>query len=1067
MTTTQQQLDHYFQQINTIILRRQHPDTGLLPASTAITTHGDYTDAWVRDNVYSILPVWGLALAYRRLEDTTQQDRIDELEQSVIRLMRGLLMAMMKQSAKVERFKVTQAIEDALHAKYSTATGDTVVGDAQWGHLQLDATSLFLLMLAQMTGSGLRMIDNTDEINFVQNLIYYISRAYRTPDYGIWERGNKLNHGLPELNASSVGMAKAALESLNGFNLFGPDGNQRSVVHVISDSVARMRITLESLLPRESGSKEVDAALLSIIGFPAFSVEDEALIERTNEAIINKLAGRYGCKRFLRDGHQSVIEDTNRLHYDPEELQQFAHIESEWPLFFTYLLLNALFRNDMEQAKQYLSQLQGLTVEREGNALLPELYYVPAELIEAERAEPQSQPRLPNDNIPLVWAQGLYLLGQMMLDGWLTPADIDPLGRRFRLGQSFGTQVKVAWLAEDEAVQRHLQQHGIISQTLAEIAPLEVRQVVELASVYAQVGKNQRLQLSGRPMRRLRGLAIARVFRLDDKCMIFLPRFQDPHSFYLNLDSRLLSERLTAEIAYIQRHWENPPHPVMPVLMTAALLADPDSAYLCDWMKALAAGQVPELTVEVGLFTELLPELNCEHIEYLHDFQFAPVGWSPSFLPVCELQMNVQSSQPLTADAAFQLAQHDIYTMITLLHNTSNLYEQIHLLSLLWRHKGGEFEAPMTTVRTLTEQLYQHACALRVWAVVRRAAGLLGVYDAGLEDAVADIIVHQRQVQVGRAYSDQTLITAPLNNRKIVQKIRHDGRLEEWAIVQEVVLCFSHLLKTKPQLLEGMLTLRAAYMMLLMTSELARTQQLAQDAAFERLLSLSPYQLLQLLEKVLARYSQCRDQLFSLEALHLHNPLSSEGLHWVRFPAEANDQEVQTADWHHWRETDGAAGRLSDVFYDAIWHVLKQAASLVIGDKLDSLNRLDSALIQSEMTHSEKNFGLHIEHLLNKIQAPDYRHLNIEAILALSAIMNANPQLYIEDSLVLDVLIGHAVRLAWLKAYADSAAQYEQQRSAAWEAFYQLPPHEVANAIMEAFAFLIHGELETDVLSTA
>lgn len=27
-------------------------------------------------------------------------------------------------------------------------------------------------------------------------------------DYGIWERGDKLNHGLPELNASSIGMAK-------------------------------------------------------------------------------------------------------------------------------------------------------------------------------------------------------------------------------------------------------------------------------------------------------------------------------------------------------------------------------------------------------------------------------------------------------------------------------------------------------------------------------------------------------------------------------------------------------------------------------------------------------------------------------------------------------------------------------------------------------------------------------------------------------------------------------------------------------------------------------------------
>ena len=47
----QARLEYFYQQIKTIILTRQNPITGLLPASTAITAHGDYTDAWVRDNV--------------------------------------------------------------------------------------------------------------------------------------------------------------------------------------------------------------------------------------------------------------------------------------------------------------------------------------------------------------------------------------------------------------------------------------------------------------------------------------------------------------------------------------------------------------------------------------------------------------------------------------------------------------------------------------------------------------------------------------------------------------------------------------------------------------------------------------------------------------------------------------------------------------------------------------------------------------------------------------------------------------------------------------------------------
>ena len=68
--------------------------------------------------------------------------------------MRGLLRSMMLQVNKLEKFKHTQNPRDCLHAKYSSKTGKVVVGDTQWGHLQIDATSLYILALAQMTASG-------------------------------------------------------------------------------------------------------------------------------------------------------------------------------------------------------------------------------------------------------------------------------------------------------------------------------------------------------------------------------------------------------------------------------------------------------------------------------------------------------------------------------------------------------------------------------------------------------------------------------------------------------------------------------------------------------------------------------------------------------------------------------------------------------------------------------------------------------------------------------------------------------------------------------------------------
>ena len=331
-----QRLQELDAQIDRVVLRRQHPITGLLPASTANTVHGNYGDAWVRDCVYSIQCVWGLALAHRRLSGATT--RVFELEQRVLQLMRGLLNAMLRQAHKVERFKHSLEPLDALHAKYDTGSGEPVVPDDGWGHLQLDATALFLLQLAQLTRSGLVVVQTSHERDFIQNLVYYVARAYRVRDYGIWERGDKGNHGLPERNASSIGLVKAALEALEGLDLYGPHGNGQCSLHIPHDAIVRLRRALTGLLPRESASKEVDAACLSVIGYPAWAVEDLALVERTRSKIRTELGGPYGYKRFRRDGHQTVVEDHNRLHYEREELAQFEHIECEWPLFLAYEL---------------------------------------------------------------------------------------------------------------------------------------------------------------------------------------------------------------------------------------------------------------------------------------------------------------------------------------------------------------------------------------------------------------------------------------------------------------------------------------------------------------------------------------------------------------------------------------------------------------------------------------------------------------------------------------------------------------------------------------------------------
>ncbi len=1044
-------LDTYYSQADAIILARQNPITGLLPASTAITVHGDYTDAWVRDNVYSILAVWGLALAYRRNDE--DEGRAYHLEQSVVKLMRGLLTAMMKQSGKVESFKQTLNPLDALHAKYNTTTGEAVVGDADWGHLQLDATALFLLMLAQMTASGLRIVFTLDEVDFVQNLAHYLGRAHHTPDYGIWERGHKMNEGRAEVNASSVGMAKAALEALSGLDLFGGHGGAASVVHVPADDIAGARQTLEALLPRESESKETDAALLSVIGYPAYAVEDLELVKRTRADIVNKLQGRHGCKRFLRDGHQTVVEDHQRMHYEAGELARFEHVESEWPLFFTYLLLDGAVRGSRAQTEHYFKRLDDLLIMQDGEALLPELYYVPADRIEAEKAEPGSQDRVANDNLPLVWAQSLYLLGNLLRDGLLQPGDIDPLNRSERVGRSRSPVIQVALLTEDSTVQRKLRRHGIQTQTLAQIRPVQVRQSAQLVKALSQLGANQALGLSGRPLHGLGSLITSQVFELGGgETCVFLPPFLKPRDFYLHLDNSLLTAKLKAELGYIHRHWDQPGEPLVTLLISTPMLQAGGHEVLLDLLRGLQNGSYQDIPVRTGRLQDMLPAAGRAQLNLPADILFteppmenrAAVNLVPNWG-----HYRVPTDSQLVA----WRQEADTTNLQAQLDATENPFKQIELLGVLWQRLGPDAHAGAdTSLRQRVEVLYAQACRARAWTIIRQAAGLLGKFDDDLETAVADIVVRQHRLALDRVYNNESVIVRPLGLGEIADRINHLGCADprERVLTQEILLMLAMLVKAEPERFRGILTLRTWQWLTLLTNRLAREHNLDQGDAFDRLLSLSPSEIFEHLRWISAPVKGRNRVTFLTNWRH---DTESAALKPVRF-TRANDP-AGVEDWTAWRENHGVLTRVPEDFYSQVWQLLRQFHGLVVGDQLDGRNYLDSATLLADTTPAEKGFALRVDQVLNNIQVPQYRQLSIEALQTLFAISQANPSLLIDADLVLDVLIETAVQLHWAEQYPAQNVLDEWSEAKAWENFYASPPHRVANALVAALKKLL------------
>ena len=1017
-------------EIDAVVISRQHPISGLLPASTAHTVHGNYGDAWVRDCVYSIQCVWGLALAHRRLGGASR--RAFELEQRVLQLMRGLLGSMLRQAAKVERFKTSLAPLDAIHAKFDTATGDPVVPDDGWGHLQLDATALFLLQLAQLTRSGLVVVQSSHERDFIQNLVYYVARAYRVADYGIWERGDKGNHGLPERNASSIGMVKAALEALEGLDLYGPHGDGSCCLTIPHDAIVRLRRALQSLLPRESASKEVDSACLAVIGYPAWAVEDERLVARTRAKIRSELGGAYGYKRFRRDGHQTVVEDVTRLHYEREELAQFEHIECEWPLFIAYELITACCEERWSEARRWRQRLRELSVEANGVALLPELYLVPAGALEAERRNPGSQPRQANENVPLLWTQSLTWLADLLLQGLIEPADLDPSHRR-RPAPLGAAEVLVALAPADAGIAAALREAGLP----VDGAGPRVAGSRELAQRLAAVGANRRLGLGGHPSVRMETMATARLYRQGHELIAFLPAVLEDNTFYLADDPQQLVDSVASELRLLRRHWRGPGSPLLLIPVATGPFRHDPAAFI-ELGQQLQSGVLEGVPVQLSGLGELVSQAS------VVDLPAQAVASCDLWPRQHTLLPPSLSGAPLTARQEQELEEIPVADLAERLWHSTSLPEQAEVLELLGRRLGpnarlqGPQQGAPVRLMVLLEEVYRRGLVEADWNVVRRAAGAMGMVHPQLEDALTDLLVRQKQVVVGRNYTSDSLISQPQGSQAIATMIRRyggeDGR--EWMLQQELLLAIDSLARLEPDLLSGSLTLQLGQLLLLLTGELAAEANLSPSEAFEALCSQPPHTIRRRLRAVLADVEHARASLQRKEQLHLRGR--------VRWEVPDPLAELPSGDnWLQHRMRLGALQRVPRDFYPGIWDLLHHCRGLVIGDKLERRNRLESAPLLSEKTPGERNFASLVEQLLSKIEAPEYRQLCTETLLTLMAFVAANPQVQFDDDLALDVVIGHAVRAGWQLQHPEVPTRdYPRHKADAWDLFYRSSPAE-------------------------
>ncbi|KAL1123716.1 hypothetical protein AAG570_001489, partial [Ranatra chinensis] len=983
------------------ILRYQSSVTGLFPSISSETKIGN-----IRDSVYCAAAVWSLYQAYRRIDD--DRGKSYELGQSAVKCMRGILERWVRQAGCIEFFKRNQCNRYALHSKFHLVTGNEVFTDEEYFHLQIDLVSLYLLFLVQMISSGLQIIYTQDEVAFVQNLVYYVERAYRTPDYGVWERGTKYNDGTPEIHASSIGMAKSALEAINGCNLFGEKGASWSVIYVDIDAHNRNRSIFETLLPRESSSKAEDASLLPTISFPAFATHDEVLYTKTKNNIIEKLLGQCGFKRFERDGYKTVLEDTERRFYKEGETKEFEKVECEWPLFYIYMIIDGMFKSLTDQVERYQGLLQQVMCkDSNGDPVVPMYFYIGEDCIEGEKQDPGSQPRCVSregsgGSSPLyLWNQALFIIAQLLIGGLLHINELDPIRRylpsynrprkigRYSAFQGTATDlvVQIVLIAESMRLQAMMATYGIQTQTPHEVEPVQIWSSTQLIKVYENLGVNRKLELKGRPTRPIGALGTSKVYRVCGMSVLCYPLIFEVSEFYLYRDMALLIDDIKTELQFVSRYWRLSGRPTMCLLIREEHMRDPQFKEMLDLMAMLKKGNCEGIKVRVGRLQNLLSSSCIEHLDFMNTIDTSAM----EFKQFSQLEHEYIGYQSLTdvpkaseySEEVVDLVGYEKKSLPDLLEairNASGMYAQCQLYGILLKKQGPNYEFLNKTVEQHLESIYHAAGCVHYWVVVRYCSSLLNHTVDSISPFITTVLVNGKQLTVGVIGHQETVFDKPMTPaeiRAVIYSTIQPHDIVQAVLQQEVVLYSGRLIATNAEMFRGILKIRVGWVLE------AMRLYLEMSGKGGSLDNLSPFKVRQMLHKILSvREWAAAERLTPLQR----------------------------------RRLEGCLCRVPPHFYDSVWDVMMRTPK---GIRVQG-HILPHQPTLTNMTRSELNFALLVEQeVLSHIRQPEYRQIVVENIhffflqllCIVSTILTRNPELTFRNQLDLDELVSESFTL--------------------------------------------------------
>ncbi len=311
------------------LLSLRYP-TGLFLAAPCSKT--GYHRVWIRDNIYAILG----------LDDETAAKTIHALL-DILKKHEYKIDWMIKQPHPKENHRY-------IHPRYDENGNELL---EPWGNKQNDAIGALLWKLGK-----LNFALQEDDKRIVQKLVDYLGAIeyWHDADNGMWE-------DREEVHASSVGACLAGLLAV------------QNIVNVPLHLTAHGEHALRIMLPRESVTKHVDMALLSLI-WPYRVVtlkEAEQILKNVEQELVRE---------------KGVIRHLGDWYYNNGK-------EAEWPLGLIWL---AIIYKQLGQEHKYRFYLEKARNAMDTNGEMPELYF--------------GGTFVHNENTPLAWAMSLMKVAE-------------------------------------------------------------------------------------------------------------------------------------------------------------------------------------------------------------------------------------------------------------------------------------------------------------------------------------------------------------------------------------------------------------------------------------------------------------------------------------------------------------------------------------------------------------------------------------------------------------------------------------------------------------------------------